>query len=153
MAILTRIPIIWGDTYLTEIKTVQRFFQELDLLTPTSIITNKSATESVFLFLACYLPVSRSVRQRKFDPFLAFWIIQKGIFLIFEWSSMGDMTAHMSISFSIIKICNLKSIRCTELKKMAKKHFFGYLDHSKMIFRGFWMIQHVRYGYQIVKDI
>ena len=47
------------------------------------------------------------------NPFLVFWIIQKGIIVIFEWSSMGDMAAHLSRSFCIIKICNLKSIRCT----------------------------------------
>ena len=62
--------------------------------------------------------------------FLALWIIQKGIFVIFEWSSMEDMTTHVSRSFSIIKICNLKSIRCTKLKKMAENHNFGLLDHS-----------------------
>ena len=44
------------------------------------------------------------------------------------------MTANLSRSFSIIIICNLKSIRCTKLKKMAKNLIFGYLDHSKWHF-------------------
>ena len=34
-----------------------------------------------------------------------------------------------------------------------KKLVFDSLDHSKMIFYGFWMIQHVSYGYQTVNDI
>ena len=36
---------------------------------------------------------------------------------------------------------------------MAKNLIFGYLDHSKMIFHGFWMIHYVQYCYQNVKDI
>ena len=62
------------------------------------------------------------------NPFLAFWIIQKGIFVISEWSSMGDMTPRVSRSFSIIKICNLKSIWGTKLeqdKPKAESSVFG----------------------------
>ena len=40
-----------------------------------------------------------------------------------------------------------------QTQEKGKNLIFGYLDHSKMIFHGFWMIQHVQYGYQIVKDI
>ena len=82
--------------------------------------------------------------------FLAHWVIQKWIFNVFEWSSM---CAKCFRTFISIRLCNIKLTRQTKLKKMAKNLIFGYLDHSKMIFHGFWMIQHVRYGYQIVKDI
>ena len=62
-----------------------------------------------------------------------FWLIGsfKKAFLCFFLMipGMGNMTAHLSRSFSIIKICNLKSIRYTKLKKMAKNLVFGYLDH------------------------
>ena len=38
--------------------------------------------------------------------FLAIWSIQKGIFLIFEWSSKSCMMARSCKPFSYIKICN-----------------------------------------------
>ena len=44
--------------------------------------------------------------------------------------------------FSTIKICNMKSIKWTNLHKMAKNLIFGSLDHSKTHFEGFWMTQH-----------
>ena len=74
--------------------------------------------------------------------FLAIWISQNGIFVVFEWSSMGDRMANSCTPFSSIKICNTKSIWCTKLKKKAKNLIFGYLDHSKRHFCGFWMILH-----------
>ena len=37
-------------------------------------------------------------------------------------------------TFSSIKICNMKSIGRTKVKKMAKNLIFGYLDHSKIRF-------------------
>ena len=45
-------------------------------------------------------------------------------------------------TFSTITICNIKSTQQTKLMKMAKNLFFGALDHSKMHFFDFWMIQH-----------
>ena len=51
--------------------------------------------------------------------FLALWIIQKCIFLIFEWSSMSHIMAKLLRPFSIVKICNIKLIRWTKLEKMA----------------------------------
>ena len=36
---------------------------------------------------------------------------------------------------------------------MAKNLIFGSLDHSKMLFSDFGMIQHERYHWQTVKDI
>ena len=90
------------------------------------------------IFLSWYTISSRSnwpnPRKCSKTSFLAHWIIQKGIFVIFEWPSMGVATAHLSASFSIIRICNLKSIRCTKLKKMTKNLIFGSLDHSKRHF-------------------
>ena len=59
--------------------------------------------------------------------FLALWIIQKCIFLIFEWSSMSHIMAKLLRPFSIVKICNIKLIRWTKLKKMAN----NWMDHSK----------------------
>ena len=44
-------------------------------------------------------------------------------------------------TYSAITICNIKSIQQTKLKKTAKNLFFGSLDHSKMHFSDFWMIQ------------
>ena len=59
--------------------------------------------------------------------FLALWIIQKCIFLIFEWSSMSHIMAKLLRPFSIIKICNIKLIRRTKLEKTA----YNCRDHSK----------------------
>ena len=55
---------------------------------------------------------ARNSRKWPKHFFLALWIIQKGISVTSEWSSMGDIKANMSRSFSIIKIWNLKSFRC-----------------------------------------
>ena len=55
--------------------------------------------------------------------------------------------------FSNITISNMKSIQRTQLQKMAKNLFFDPLDHSKMHFCDFWMIQHERYDSEIVKTI
>ena len=87
------------------------------------------------------------------NSFLAIWITQKGIFGIFEWSSMADTMAKLCKPFSSIEICNIKSIRCTKFKKMAKNLIFGYLDHSKRHFCDFWMIHHGWYDDQIVQTI
>ena len=69
------------------------------------------------LVLSQYAISSRSNRPnpRKWPKttFFALWIIQNGIFVTFEWSSIGDMIAHLSRSFNVIKIWHLKSIRCT----------------------------------------
>ena len=73
-------------------------------------------------------------RKRPKTLFLAIWIIQKGISVVFEWSSMGHTMANSCTPFSSIEICNIKSTRCTKLKKMAKNLVFGYLDHSKRHF-------------------
>ena len=45
-----------------------------------------------------------------------------------------DTIAKSWTLFRTIEICNMKSIRWTKLKKMAKNLFFGPLDHSKMHF-------------------
>ena len=66
-------------------------------------------------------------RKRPKTSFLALWIIQKCIFLIFEWSSMSHIMAKLLRPFSIAKICNIKLIRWTKLKKMAN----NWMDHSK----------------------
>ena len=43
--------------------------------------------------------------------------------------------------FSSITICSIKSIPQTKILDMAKNLFFGNLDHPKMDFYDFWMIQ------------
>ena len=90
---------------------------------------------------------SDALKSRKWrkPSFLAIWIIQKGIFKVYEWSIMTDTMAKSCRQFSYIIICIIKSIRCTEVKKMAKNIVFGYLDHSKRYFCDFWMIQHRLY--------
>ena len=164
------------------------------------------------LVLSQYAISSRSNRpnSRKWPKtsFLAFWIIKKCIFVIFEWSFMTcscctkledfcyyhnmqyqvDPTdqspengqkplfwlfgsfknaflwhlndpswpgnvAECWNSFSTILMCNIKSIQQTKHQKMAKKHFFGTSDHSKMLFCDCWMIQHEQYRGQIVETI
>ena len=61
--------------------------------------------------------------------FLAIWIIQKWFFMVFEWSSMYDMVTKLLRTFSIIKICNMKSIGPTQLEKLTA----DWLDHSKIL--------------------
>ena len=83
------------------------------------------------LVLSQYAISSQSNRPkfRKWPktPFLALWIIQKCIFLLFEWSSMSHIMTKLLTPFSIVKICNIKVIRWTKLKKMAN----NWMDHSK----------------------
>ena len=87
---------------------------------------------------------SNNANSRKWrkTSFLALWIIQKCISVMFEWSFMTWKHCRMLKTFSTITICNIKSIQQTKLQKMAKNLFFGSLDHSKMHFSDFWMIQH-----------
>ena len=58
--------------------------------------------------------------------FLALWIIQKCISVIFEWSSWPDYVALCWKTFSTITMCNIKSIQHTKLKKMAKNIFGSF---------------------------
>ena len=61
--------------------------------------------------------------------FLAIWIIQKWFFMVFEWSGMCDMVTKLLRTFSIIKICNMKSIGATQLEKLTA----DWMDHSKIL--------------------
>ena len=78
---------------------------------------------------------------------------KKGISMIFEWSSMSHNTAKSCTLFSSIRICNIKSIWCIKLKKTSKNRVFGYLDHSKRHFSGFWMVQPDLYDVQSVDTV
>ena len=78
---------------------------------------------------------------------------KKGISMIFEWSSMSHNTAKSCTLFSSIRICNIKSIWCIKLKKTSKNRVFGYLDHSKRHFSGFWMVQPDLNDVQIVDTV
>ena len=78
----------------------------------------------------CDIESIRCTNSRKWPKSSHFWLFGsfKGIFVIFEWSSMGDITSHMSTSFRIIKICNLKSVWSTKLeqeKPKAESSVFG----------------------------
>ena len=50
-------------------------------------------------------------------------------------------------------ICSMKSIQQSKLKETVKNLAFGTLDHSKMHFCDFWMIQHEQYHGQTVNII
>ena len=73
------------------------------------------------LFLSDYAisswPDRPNSRKWPKTSFLAIWIIQKWFFMVFEWSSMCNMVTKLLRTFSIIKICNMKSIRLTKLQK------------------------------------
>ena len=58
-------------------------------------------------------------RKRPKPSVLALWIIQKCIFVIFEWSSISDIMVKLLTPFSFIKICNIKLTGWTKLEKMA----------------------------------
>ena len=83
------------------------------------------------LVLSQYAVSSRFHRRKSWiwpkTSFLAIWIIQKCIFVTFEWSSMSDIIAKLLIPFSIIKMCNIKLIQRTKLMKMTN----NWMDHSK----------------------
>ena len=98
---------------------------------------------------------SNNANSRKWrkTSFLALWIIQKCISVMFEWSFMTWKHCRMLKTFSTITICNIKSIQQTKLRIMAKNLFFGTLDHSKMHFRDVWMILHDLVTLPNVKNI
>ena len=74
--------------------------------------------------------------MQRFWPFLAF----KNAFLwLLNDPSPSNNLAESWKTFSIITICNIKSIQQTKLQKMAKNLYFGSLDHSKMRFCDFRM--------------
>ena len=56
-------------------------------------------------------------------------------------------------TFTTIIICNIKSIQQTKHQNMAKNLYYGSLNHSKMHFCDFWMIQHERYHSQMLRNI
>ena len=89
--------------------------------------------KTTYLAQSKYVIWSRSngPNSRKWPKpsFLTLWIIQKCIFVTFEWSSMSDMIAKFLRPFSIITICNMKSIRCTKLEKLTQ----NWMCHSKIL--------------------
>ena len=72
-------------------------------------------------------PTDLSPENGQKPVFLALWIIQKCIFLIFEWSNLCDIITKLLRTFSVVKICNMKSIRLTKLEKLTQ----NWKDHSK----------------------
>ena len=122
---------------------------------PTRVITWTNHVDYLVLSEFAVSSQSDATNSRKWPKtsFLAIWIIQKGIFVLFEWSIMTGTMAKSCRPFSSIKICNINSIRWTKLKKMTKNLIFGCLDHCKRHFCDFWMIQHGRYDNPLVKII
>ena len=84
------------------------------------------------------------------SSFWAFWVIQKCIFVTFEWSSMCHIVAKLFEPSYTITICIIKSIQETKLQILAQIVLLRTLDHSKMHFCDFWMIQHDQFCGHIV---
>ena len=64
------------------------------------------------------------------------------------WPGIG---AECSKAWTSITTCNIKLFQLTRVQKTAKNLLFGTLDHSKMHFCDFWMIQHEQYRGLTVK--
>ena len=79
---------------------------------------------------------SNNANSRKWrkTSFLALWIIQKCISVMFEWSFMTWKHCRMLKTFSTITICNIKSIQQTKLRIMAKNLFFWHFGSFKNAF-------------------
>ena len=93
---------------------------------PTRVITWTSHGD--YLVQSEYMqyqanPMHRS-QENDQKQFLAVWIIQKGIFEVLEWSITTDTIAKSCRPFGSIMICNIKSIRCTELVKSQKPNLW-----------------------------
>ena len=74
-----------------------------------------------------------------------YWLfgsLKNGFLWFLNDPSQPGKIAKCRKTFNYITICNIKSIQETKLQKMAKNLYFGSLDHSKMHFLDFWMIQH-----------
>ena len=97
-----------------------------------------------------------TAKVRRMTKKLHFWLSEsfKNAFLqcLNDPSCTGN-SAGCYKTLSAITICIIKSIQETKLQIMAKILLFGTLDHSKMQFCDFWMIQHVPYCSQIVNTI
>ena len=66
------------------------------------------------------------------SSFRAFWVIQKCIFVTFEWSSMCHIVAKLFEPSCTITICIIKSIQETKLQILAQIVLIRTLDHSKL---------------------
>ena len=99
------------------------------LTDPTLVIGWATHAHHLVLWKYAISNQSDAPNSRKWPKtsFLAIWIIQKGIFQIFEWSSMSYMMTKSCTPFSSIEICNIESIWCSKLEKIAENH----MDHSK----------------------
>ena len=72
-------------------------------------------------------PTDQTQEKGQKTLFWLFGSFKNAFFLIFEWSSMSHIMAKLLRPFSIVKICNIKLILWTKLKKMAN----NWMDHSK----------------------
>ena len=60
--------------------------------------------------------------------FFALWIIQKGIFVNFEWSGTSDTVTKLLWIVILIKMCNMKFNRLAKLEILT----LDWMDHSKI---------------------
>ena len=74
--------------------------------------------------------------------FWLFWSFKNGFLWILNDPAWPGTLATCSKTLSTITICNTKSIQQAKHLKMAENLIFGSMDHSKMHFRGAWMILH-----------
>ena len=80
------------------------------------------------IVLSSYAISSRSINPKSRKPrFWHFGSFKRAFFVIFEWSSMTRIMAKLLRPFSIMRICNMKSIRVTKPKIWTQK----WMDHSK----------------------
>ena len=72
-------------------------------------------------------PTDQTRENGQKPPFWLFGSFKNAFLMIFEWSSMMHIMAKLLRPFSIMKICNMKSIRVTKPKIWTPK----WMDHSK----------------------
>ena len=72
-------------------------------------------------------PTDQTRENGQKPPFWLFGSFKSAFFVIFEWSSMTHIMAKLLRPFSIMKICDMKSIRVTKPKIWTQK----WMDHSK----------------------
>ena len=118
-------------TRLCQFGSFKKGFSRL-LNDPTQVITWTNHGDYSVLSEYEVSTQSNAQKSRKWPEtsFLAIWIIQKGIFEVFEWSIMTDTMAKWCRPFSSIIICNIKSNQWTKLEKITKNLIFCSFLHN-----------------------
>ena len=84
---------------------------------------------------------SWNLQKVSFALFLPLWSFKNAFLWLLNEPSWPGYIAKCCKSLRTNTICNANSIQQTKPKKTAKNLLFGTLDHSKMHFSDFWMIQ------------